>query len=226
MTLAKNYLEKLHKNQLLDLAEFIVTENFKHHSDELPQDYKDDVNAIYKEELNFYEKSEVYSTRDQEGSITGAIRVLKWNFTDVLPIQKIFGINPLLAIHQPNVNDIYHIGRFAVKKGVKDLNLFKRLLACVAKLICNHKGNMAFAEIDSKLLRLLNLMGVKTMIIGESINYLGSETIPIMMTYDGVIDFYNKYKHLIADAEISTVNDSVVKNINKLANTGRVVYAA
>ena len=34
MTLAKNYLEKLHKNQLLDLAEFIVTENFKHHSEE------------------------------------------------------------------------------------------------------------------------------------------------------------------------------------------------
>lgn len=224
MTLAKNYLEKLHKNQLLDLAEFIVTENFNHHSDNLPKDYKSDVQDIYQEELKFYENSHVLSTRDQEGSITGAIRVLKWNFIDELPIQKIFGINPLLAIHQPNVNDIYHIGRFAVKKGVNDLNLFKRLLAFVAKLICNNKGNLAFAEIDSKLLRLLHLMGVKTMVIGESINYLGSETIPIMMTYDGVINFYNKYKHLIDDAPISMINTSEVKDLTN--NNSRHVELA
>lgn len=224
MTLAKNYLEKLHKNQLLDLAEFIVTENFKHHSDDLPKDYKNNVDDIYQEELRFYENSEVFSTRDPDGSISGAIRVLKWNFIDVLPIQKIFGINPLLAVTQPDVNDIYHIGRFAVRKDLNDLNLFKRLLACVAKLICSDKGNLAFAEIDSKLLRLLHLMGVKTMIIGESIDYLGSETIPIMMTYDGVLDFYNKYKHLIVETPASLPNTSYVRDISKMTNNRRVVF--
>jgi hypothetical protein len=198
MILRKDYLERLPKNQLMNLAEFIVTENFKHHSNNiLPEDYKNDVRSIYKEELSFYENSQIFATKDYKGNILGAIRLLKWNYTDVLPLQKIFGINPLLALSQPNINDIYHIGRFAVKKDVCDINLFKKLLVCIAKIICNDKGNVAFAECDSKLLRILKLLGVKAMIIGESVNYLGSETIPIVMTYDGIIDFYNKNKHLV-----------------------------
>lgn len=117
MIIAKNYLEKLQRGQLLDLAEFVVTENFKHHSNNnLPKDYRKDINDIYKEELKFYENSEVYATKDYSGSILGAIRILKWNYIDVLPLQKIFGINPLLALNTANINDIYHIGRFAVKK--------------------------------------------------------------------------------------------------------------
>ncbi len=205
MILTKNYLEKLPKNQLIDLAEFVVTENFKHHSNNnLPNDYRNDVNSIYKEELSFYENSEVFTTKDFTGSILGSIRVLKWNYTDVLPLQKIFGINPLLAINKSSVNNIYHIGRFAVKKDVRDINLFKMLLVCVAELICNHSENTAFAECDSKLLRILNLLGVKTTIIGESVNYLGSETIPIAMTYDGIIGFYNKNKHLVDNIQNET----------------------
>jgi len=215
MILLKNYLEKLQKNQLLDLAEFVVTENFKHHSNNnYPKDYKDDVNAIYKEELNYYKASDIFTVKDYLGFILGSIRVLKWNYTDVLPLQKIFGINPLLVINKPSINNIYHIGRFAVKKDVCDINLFKRLLICVAELICNHSENVAFAECDSKLLRILNLLGVKATVIGESVNYLGSETIPIVITYDGLIGFYNKNKHLAKDilAESFTLPQSVVLN--------------
>ena len=210
MILVKNYLERLPKNQLIDLAEFVVTENFKHHSNnKLPENYKNDINSIYEEELSYYENSEVFATKDYTGNILGAIRLLKWNYIDVLPLQKIFGINPLLALSQPNINDIYHIGRFAVKKDVRDINLFKKLLVCIAKIICNDKGNVAFAECDSKLLRILKLLGVKAMVIGESVNYLGSETIPIAMTYDGIIDFYNSNKHLL-DNNLNKSPDSYV----------------
>jgi hypothetical protein len=198
MILAKNYLERLPKSQLLDLAEFVVTENFKHHTNaSMPENYKEDVHSIYQEELNYYENSEVFTTKDSSGAILGSIRVLKWNYTDILPLQKIFGINPLLAISTPDVNNIYHIGRFAIKKNVRDLNLFKGLLACVSQLICNHRHNIAFAECDSKLLRILKLLGVKATIVGESVTYLGSETIPVSLSYDGVINFYNENKHLI-----------------------------
>ncbi len=198
MILENNYLEKLPKSQLFDLAEFVVAENFKHHSDNnFPKNYKSDVNAIYEEELSYYKNSEIFTIKDNKGYILGAIRILKWDYITVLPLQKIFGINPFLAINTPNINNIYHIGRFAVKKGVRNINLFKRLLACIANLVCKDKGNIAFAECDSKLLRILNLLGVKTAIIGKSINYLGSEAIPIVMTYNGVIDFYNKNKKQI-----------------------------
>ena len=56
------------------------------------------------------------------------------------------------------------------------------------------------------------------MVIGDSVNYLGSETIPIAMTCDGIIDFYNKNKHLIENAFIKTttkpykLTESVVSN--------------
>ena len=183
---------------MYELAEFVVKENFNHHSDnQLPEGYHDDIESIFKEEVKYYENSKVFVSKDASGSIIGSIRVLKWNFIDVLPLQKIFGINPLLAINEPNINEIYHIGRFAIKKGVRDINLFKQLMVCAIAPICEQKGNIAFAEIDSKLLRVLRLLGIKANVIGESIDYLGSETIPVGMTYDGLIDFYNENKHLV-----------------------------
>jgi hypothetical protein len=68
--------------------------------------------------------------------------------------------------------------------------------------ICEQKKGIAFAECDSKLLRIMNLLGIKTKIIGNSINYLGSETIPISMNYNGLKDFYIKNKHLLLSQPI------------------------
>ena len=219
MILAKNYLERLNANQIFDLAEFIVTENFKHHSeDSFPEDYKKDIKSIYREEIDYYNDANVYVSKDYFGSILGAIRVLQWNFKDVLPIQKIFGINPLMAIQKDRVNGIFHIGRFAIKKDAGDINLFKKLMVCAIAPICQHEDNVAFAECDSKLLRVLRLLGIKTTVIGKSINYLGSETIPVSMTYDGLIEFYNKNKHLVSEevlnesTQIYRLPESVVLN--------------
>ncbi|KAB8155128.1 hypothetical protein EZY14_004380 [Kordia sp. TARA_039_SRF] len=205
MILSNNYLEKLQENQMYNLAEFVVQENFKHHSESnLPGNYKKDISDICKEELDYYKNAKVFVSKDEYGAILGTIRVLQWNFTDVLPLQKIFGINPLLVIKNPNVNNIYHIGRFAIKKGVRDISLLKKLMVNAIAPICEHKDNIAFAECDSKLLRILNILGIKTDIIGESIEYLGSETIPIAMSYDGLIDFYVKNLHLagILDSDV------------------------
>lgn len=209
MILTKNYLEKLEINQILDLAKFVVTENFKHHSNNtFPEDYKKDVNSIYNEEINYYKDSEIYVTKDYSGSIIGAIRVLKWNYIDVLPLQNIFGINPLLMTNSTTINSIYHIGRFAIKKNVCNINLFKQLMVCAIAPICEHKENIAFAECDSKLLRVLSSLGIKATVIGKSINYLGSETIPISMTYNDLIEFYQKNKELSANV----ISKSLIPN--------------
>ncbi len=216
MILTQNYLEKLGSNQLFDLAKFIVSENFKHHSNNvLPEDYKKDINSIYNEELNYYKDSEVFVAKDYLGIMVGAIRVLKWNYIDVLPLQKIFGINPLLNSKNTNINNIYHIGRFAIKKEVGDINLFKQLMVCAIAPVCLHKGNIAFAECDSKLVRILSLLGIKTTIIGESINYLGSETIPISMDYNGLIGFYNKNKALAYKSVANQAN--AFRGLSKMA---------
>ena len=140
MILTKNYLEKLNANQILDLAQFVVTENFKHHSENvLPEDYKKDINSIKKEELNYIKNSQIFVAKDYSGSILGAIRVLRWNYTDILPIQKIFGINPLLAIHQPSINNIYHIGRFAIKKDAGDIGAGHSVTALYEIILADSK---------------------------------------------------------------------------------------
>jgi hypothetical protein len=212
MTLTTNYVEKLQKHQLSELAKFVVLENFKHHTkDNIPLDIQDDVYSIYDEELKYYKNSQIFSTKDYSGAILGSIRILEWDFVSKLPLEKIFGINPLLTLNNSKVNKIYHIGRFAVKKGNRDIMLFKRLLINVAKIICSNKDNVAFAECDRKLLRILNLLGVKTQIIGRPIVYLGSETIPIQLSYEGVIGFYNKNKNLLQEErEIYSLPQSVV----------------
>jgi len=134
---------------------------------------------------------------------------------DILPIQKIFGINPLLAVQNSNFNNLFHIGRFAIKKDVRDIKLLKQLMVYAIAPVCEHEGNIAFAECDSKLLRILTMMGIKATRLGESVDYLGSETIPIAMSYDGLIDFYNKNKGLVSEdtlveAEASNIHKSVV----------------
>lgn len=212
MILAKNYLGKLNSTQIFDLAKFVVDENFSHHADNnLPEEYANDIKSICNEEAKYYNDSEIYVSKNDLGSISGAIRVLKWNYIDELPIQKIFGINPLLALRSPKINDIYHIGRFAISKTTTDKNLFKKLMVLAITPICKEEGNIAFAECDSKLLRILNLLGIKTHVIGDSIEYLGSETIPVAMTSEGLMNFYNKYKHLVSEELITPNNEETYR---------------
>ena len=200
MILIENHLERLRTNEIKNLSEFVVRENFKHHtSNILPTGYENDVMEIYLEEMNYINDSEIFVTRDSSGNILGSIRVLKWDYVSTLPLQKIFDINPLSVIGDIQLNDIWHIGRFAINKEVSDVNLFKKLMVCAISPICQNKGNIAFAECDSKLLRVLRLLGIKANVIGESIDYLGSETIPVSMSYDGLIEFYNANKGLVSD---------------------------
>ncbi len=206
MLSTKNYLQRLEINQIINLAEFIVLENYKHHTKEtIPNSYTKDIDAIYYEELNYFNNAQIFVSKDLLGTINGAIRVLQWNFKDTLPLQKIFGIHPLMAVKKDRVNNIFHIGRFAINKSVGDINLFKRLMVCAIRPVCEHEDNVAFAECDSKLLRVLRLLGIKATIIGKPIHYLGSETIPVSLSYDGLINFYNKNKSLVT-VETHNVN--------------------
>ncbi|AUP80251.1 hypothetical protein [Flavivirga eckloniae] len=193
-----NNLTRIGQNELFNMSKFVVTENFKHHTNEiLPKTYGRDVATIYMDEKNNLANSEIFAVKTTNGEIVGTIRVLKWDYINPLPIQKIFGINPLLCVKDDLVNEIWHIGRFAIKKGVSDINLLKKLMVAAIKPICKHENNIAFVECDAKLLRVMTLMGIKTKVIGKSINYLGSETIPVTLSYNGLIDFYNRNKYLI-----------------------------
>lgn len=199
MILRKANIERLQIDELYDLAKFVVTENFKHHTSRInPLDYEKEINYVFKEELKYFGNAQVFVSRGGNISITGSIRVLRWNFLDTLPVQKMFNINPVVFSGGNHHKPVWHIGRFAIKKGNRDINLFKQLMVCAIAPISNDENAVAYAECDNKLLRVLMAWGINARRIGNPVYYLGSETTPVCMAHDDLIDFYNKNKSLVA----------------------------
>ena len=200
----------LSNKDLYELAEFVVTENFNHHEDfsDVNQ-FKTEVDDIYHEEKSF-KKSKIFVSRDNESKISGSIRVVKWNHKDVLPIEKLFNINPQDIIKNKATN-IWHIGRFAIRKGIDKtgFGVFKTLMAYAINEVCHNKNSVAIAECDAKLLKVLKLMGIEAITLAEPIHYLGSETIPVLLTYNGLKKFLDKNYHLMS-RNVSDLHQSVV----------------
>ena len=203
------------QNEVFSLSKFVVLENFKHHADNvLPNHIQDEIDAIYQEELLYSDNSQIFIFRSAPGGILGTIRSLKWDYTQPLPIQKMFGIDPVKFSNGSPDSEIWHIGRFAIKKGMRDILLLKELMVNAIAPICQDSQNIAFAECDAKLLRIMRMMGIKAEVIGESIDYLGSETIPVCFPYSGLIDFYNENKYLMSSpkARLSCTIGSMAKS--------------
>lgn len=161
---------------LLEIAQFVVRENNSRHlSSFTEKEVNEDIKSVPEEEEYLYDnKSHIYIARDAFGNIIGCIRSFHWDKHKILPIEKIYGINPLNAIHQESKYSFWHIGRFAVAKdsGISTLTLFKRLMALAVKPIVEDKYSYMIAEIDSKLLKVMKVLGFDTRQIGKSIDYL------------------------------------------------------
>lgn len=182
---------------LYQIAEFIVMANYNHHSPKIfPATLKEEIEAVYQEELTYISTSWVFLVENNNGKMIGCIRVMKWDMINKLPIQKIFNINPLDCINDiQSITSIWHIGRFAVDSctDISSISLFKRLMVYAITPICQEVHSYMVAECDSKLLRVMGLLGIKTIQLGKGIHYLGSETIPVYSTKEGLLNFYNKF---------------------------------
>jgi len=110
----------------------------------------------------------------------------------VLPIQKLFGFQPEV-FEENGIQSIWHIGRFTIGKSEKEgAKLLRRLITMAIYPICIEPNSVMLAECDSKFVRGLNLMGIKTGILAPGIHYLGSETLPIYSTNEWLSAFLNK----------------------------------
>jgi hypothetical protein len=89
--------------------------------------------------------------------------------------------------------------------GRHGLLLFKSLLLYAMYPICNRKKGIVFAECDSKLLRTMKLMGIRVHSLGNGIEYLGSETIPVYSTYDDLVGFFRENQSFYGINQASVV---------------------
>lgn len=193
---------KANEINLYNIAEFIVNENFLRHESYNDQNkVQKNIRLIYDDD-NTSKEAIFFLHMNNFDVINGSIRVIKWNRKEILPLEKLFSINPSSLICN-NVADIWHIGRLAIKKGCDDksLKLFKTLMVCAINEICKNKNSIAIAECDSKLLKALKYFGLEAFVLGNSIHYLGSETFPIMLGYDTLKKFLNKNLYLLDEVK-------------------------
>lgn len=186
------------------LVDFVVRENYNHHQFSCDDDImRNEINQIHREE-HAYEGKKTFVYKDETGEINGTIRVIKWNYKDVLPIQKIFNINPI-DLMLDDVYGVYHIGRFAIKKGNHSIRIFKTMMMLVISEVLKEQKSFAVAECDAKLLKTLDRLGIKAIKLSESVNYLGSETIPVLLPYKGLKNFHNNNMELLNSLHKSVV---------------------
>lgn len=156
--------------------------------------------------------------------MVGSVKVTQWNKNIVLPIQKLFNFCPEV-FEQNGVQSIWHIGRFAIAKSEKEgAKLLRKLITMAIYPICAEPNSIMLAECDSKFVKVLNLMGIKTEILAPGIHYLGSETFPIYSTNEWLSAFLNKspyYEEAINFYKKCGLPKNWVKH-----NTENIIYQA
>ena len=95
---------------IYSIVKFVVTENYKYHKgNTLEEMIQKKICSIYEKELRYAANSIILLVRNLNNKIMRSIRVFKWDKEQVLPIQKIFGINLLHSIGtQNNITILAH----------------------------------------------------------------------------------------------------------------------
>ena len=191
-------IHQLPTYKLYRLAEFVVHQNYRHHTKETESDYRREILSVYREELSYSVHSHILVATTFDEQIVGSIRLMKWDKMQKLPIQKHFHLTSFIHLLPVDCATIWHIGRFAVDSDANcGLTLFKQLMLYAMVPIYENKNDVLLAECDNKLLRAMKLMGIQAQRLGEGLKYLGSETTPIYITYSGLADFFQKNQNLL-----------------------------
>ena len=179
----------LHRDDLLKYIKFVVNQNEAHHGNyNFPLNNIELLHTIFKEEMSLFNYSNYFVALDGNKQIIGGIRTTEYNSSLTLPMERLFGFSPLRGTTNCK---IWHIGKFAVKKELRSITIFKELISYAIKpIVVEEDDSLVFAECDAKLLRTLDRMGISAEIIGQSIQHLGSETVPVKFHCHALRKYY------------------------------------
>jgi hypothetical protein len=194
------------ENNLTKISRFIFRVNQEFHLKSNILNYNDLLKTIEADNEN-YSSSCFYAIKNRKNEIIGSIKAQKWNGITKLPLEEDFNLNINDILNQISYipSEIWHIGRFAIdqKKINADAKLRKYRLTFLKLLLVNafqhinsKPKNIAIAECDRKLFEKLKLLQINSTALGASKMYLGSETLPIINTAQGVNKFVDANKKL------------------------------
>ena len=200
---------------LYELAEFVVRENYQHHSELNTVIPQEEVEHVYNEEKGLINQSRILIARNESGKIIGSIRITQWDRMAKLPLEDLFGLNPLNLAISNEITVFWHIGRFSIsKEGTFSTILLMRTLMIYAIYpIVNEVTGCLLAEVDRKLFNVLGKLGIIVSQLAPSINYLASETIPVYSTSEAMMGFYKRNKYLYDSSNFNTRKDETAHTI-------------
>lgn len=187
---------RMPKAYIPQLIPFVLGQNYVHHGETNERIFQEQTVALMAEEESYADPEIFMAVAGKE--ICGSIRIFKKRPGERLPLEKMYSVDVHSFVEEGG--SIYHIGRFAVKKGSdeKGFRIFKTLMALALKVAGAEEGTV-FAECDCKLIRTIRLLGVEAEAIGPSVFYLGSETVPIRLPWAGYEGFLKRNRALVED---------------------------
>lgn len=103
--------------------------------------------------------------------VVGYVKVTR-NKNIALTMQTLFNFCPEV-FEQDGIQSIWHSGRFALVKSEKEgAKLLRKLITMAIYPIYSEPNSIMLAECDSKFVKVLNLIGIKTEVLAHSIHYL------------------------------------------------------
>jgi len=166
-----------------------------------------EIQDILKYDMQHYDWAYFYAIRNIEETIIATIKVTRWQNALYFPIHGEFNVDIEKILEnlsfKPEV--IWHLGRLAIDQRMiatdkhlskHRLNILKILLIAAFRHICTNDNNIMIAECDTRLNEKIRLLGINSISIGNSMMYLGSETIPIYNTGKNLRQFLNTYGYV------------------------------
>lgn len=187
------YISSLKKTEIRDLLYFLVAQNYSRsgQSNHINTNFDVEINNLYKEDQALFDHSVYYILKSRrDNKIHGSIKIAYWDRTSSLPIEKLFDLNAQKVI-PAGTSHIWHIARFAISNDIPccRITILKKLLFNAFYPVYSKGNGLILAECDKKLTTVLNQIGIKTYVLKESIQYLGSETVPIYIKSEWLQNF-------------------------------------
>jgi hypothetical protein len=161
---------------------------------------EEEIAEVYVEELRYAPYSWFYVLRNTHSQrVVGCIRAVQWQEEWTLPAEAKFNVNMRDFLRNRQYEQVFHIGRFAVsEQEMKRLSttLFKSLMVTALYIPYLYNKSIVLAELDENLFKILQLLHLHFMPIGNTKIELGSETIPVYIKSSELHSFVEEYKHL------------------------------
>lgn len=189
------YFSKLKKADLQEMLEFYIIEIYEHYNytDYTQQAYENELKYLLIEDELFFDNSVYYVIRDyKEHKIWGSIKTTYWDKETTIPIENLFNVHPH-DFMLPGIENFWHLGRFGIsnKIPIDRISILKKMLFNAFYPVYKMSTGLIIAECDKKVTLTLEKMHIASFVLGKSIEYICSETLPIYIKSEWLKEFIN-----------------------------------